>query len=499
MIDELGGDVSKVGTPANDQIGIWTGAGTIEGDTGLTYDGSDLSVTEAVKAKNLSFNTETTQSIVAVGTTIATTHGVIRIDSDADYILTATPTLADSVDGDKLMFIYNTGEFTIEIQDENVLTGSNVLLDGGSGIMQPGEIAMFLWSASESAWLVASRVNDNLGNVGFIGKVNEGAGISKGDAVYLTGAVGNLPQVSLADNSDADFSKSDVVGIAQQSKTNGQQITITQIGIITEQNTSAFSAGATIYLDAAGGYTDVHPSGTNAVVELGHVVRSHASLGSIDVFIDNHTGYASVNGTVRHQVVNSNAGTFAGSAYTVVNDDPLRYGSFSIGSILHVEVPSELSIYNSGYGHTNFSNNGNFDHIWFSDITDSHSTTNLVEIMRLTAAGVLQTANIVSSGTISGNDGALTLGAAATTFATTSNFQTITGDGGANTVSTITGGQVGQVLILLFVDGLVTITDTDAHTADTVDLSAAFTSADDTTITLLYDGTSWYETGRSAN
>lgn len=32
------GDVTKVGTPANNQIGVWTGDGTIEGDAALTFD-----------------------------------------------------------------------------------------------------------------------------------------------------------------------------------------------------------------------------------------------------------------------------------------------------------------------------------------------------------------------------------------------------------------------------------------------------------------------------
>ncbi len=36
------GDVSKVGTPANSQVGVWTGDGTIEGDASLTYDQSNL-------------------------------------------------------------------------------------------------------------------------------------------------------------------------------------------------------------------------------------------------------------------------------------------------------------------------------------------------------------------------------------------------------------------------------------------------------------------------
>jgi len=39
---DLSSFVSKVGTPVDNQIGIWTGDGTIEGSTGLTYDGSKL-------------------------------------------------------------------------------------------------------------------------------------------------------------------------------------------------------------------------------------------------------------------------------------------------------------------------------------------------------------------------------------------------------------------------------------------------------------------------
>jgi len=33
-----GGDVSKVGVPVNNQIGVWTGDGTLEGDTSFTFD-----------------------------------------------------------------------------------------------------------------------------------------------------------------------------------------------------------------------------------------------------------------------------------------------------------------------------------------------------------------------------------------------------------------------------------------------------------------------------
>ena len=106
---------------------------------------------------------------------------------------------------------------------------------------------------------------------------------------------------------------------------------------------------------------------------------------------------------------------------------------------------------------------------------------------------------VMSDGAFGSANEAVTCGGAATTFAVDSNLVTVTGDAGANTIATITGGVAGQLVTLIFVDALVTVTDTDAHTANTVDLSAAFTSADDTVLQLVFDGTSWYEVSRSVN
>jgi len=94
---------------------------------------------------------------------------------------------------------------------------------------------------------------------------------------------------------------------------------------------------------------------------------------------------------------------------------------------------------------------------------------------------------------------AITLGVGVTTFAVTANGMTVTGDGGANTLATITGVTNGGFLTLTFVDGLVTITDDDFHNADSIDLNASFTSADDVVLRLEHDGVSWYEVSRSVN
>lgn len=131
-----------------------------------------------------------------------------------------------------------------------------------------------------------------------------------------------------------------------------------------------------------------------------------------------------------------------------------------------------------------------------TDTISERTTSNGVTIDGVS----LKDSNVaLAAGKVTRTVTASTLAAAATAIAVTGEAMVITGDGSGNTVATITGGSTGQILILTFVDALVTITDTDAHTANTVDLSAAFTSADDTTLTLFFDGTSWYELMRSVN
>jgi len=46
------GDVTKVGTPVDNQLGVWTGDGTLEGDTGLTWTGTILNVNGKIQTNN---------------------------------------------------------------------------------------------------------------------------------------------------------------------------------------------------------------------------------------------------------------------------------------------------------------------------------------------------------------------------------------------------------------------------------------------------------------
>ena len=63
-----GGDVTKVGTPVNNQMAVWTGDGTLEGTSDFTYDGTSLNL---ITGKNFQIAGATILADVAGTTTLS--------------------------------------------------------------------------------------------------------------------------------------------------------------------------------------------------------------------------------------------------------------------------------------------------------------------------------------------------------------------------------------------------------------------------------------------
>ena len=113
---------------------------------------------------------------------------------------------------------------------------------------------------------------------------------------------------------------------------------------------------------------------------------------------------------------------------------------------------------------------------------------------------VLSTGGTRTTGMYGNNsEQAVTVTASATTFAVLKNNVAVTGDAGGNTIATITGGGAIGTYVLRFIDDKITITDTADGSANTVNLSAAFTSTANDIMVLYWNGTSWYECSRSVN
>lgn len=96
------------------------------------------------------------QAITAVGNSIslaiASGHQ-FPIDPDGNYTLTSTPTIADGANG-QLAWIVNTDTaFTVTIQDESALAGSNVKGRGGANIvLGPRVAAALIFSTTTGLW-----------------------------------------------------------------------------------------------------------------------------------------------------------------------------------------------------------------------------------------------------------------------------------------------------------------------------------------------------------
>ena len=98
--------------------------------------------------------------------------------------------------------------------------------------------------------------------------------IDKGEAVYVSGAVGPFAQVSLADNTDA--AKHYLCGVAAETKTTGQTILIRVRGELTGFNTTAWAEGDVMYLSTAGAMTNVKPT-SGAVEIIGYITYDNAA------------------------------------------------------------------------------------------------------------------------------------------------------------------------------------------------------------------------------
>jgi len=105
-----------------------------------------------------------------------------------------------------------------------------------------------------------------------------GGTLAKGTPVHATGVTGTVPDVIAADASNS--SAMPATYVLNESIANNAQGVAIIVGTITGVDTSAFSAGDVVYVASGGGFTNVKPTGTNLIQNLGVVTRSNLTTGS---------------------------------------------------------------------------------------------------------------------------------------------------------------------------------------------------------------------------
>jgi hypothetical protein len=158
------GDVSKVGTPVDGQIGVWTGDGTIEGDTALTFDTTTDTLVIAASG-NLAFGavtilddnagTMTLSNIDAVDATTKATleAGLDFIDGSGTATYVAFFSDADTLTSDS-HFYYNSTTDILHVHGiaGDATDGLLIEAEGGTdiGILGAGNTANVTWYGSHN-------------------------------------------------------------------------------------------------------------------------------------------------------------------------------------------------------------------------------------------------------------------------------------------------------------------------------------------------------------
>jgi len=115
-------------------------------------------------------------------------------------------------------------------------------------------------------------------------KAKAGEALTKGDPVYISGddLTGNQPVVSIADSDDVN--KMPCFGLAAETVNANANVNVVTFGTLSGLDTSSYSQGDILYISTTGTLTATKPTGESSLIQnIGKVMRSHASVGSIKV------------------------------------------------------------------------------------------------------------------------------------------------------------------------------------------------------------------------
>ena len=159
--------------------------------------------------------------------------------------------------------------------------------DGADGIGIPaggsaGEVLQKIDGTDyNTQWATVTATESEL--VQFDIRNTTGSTITAGTPVYISGYATGDGRVLVTPADASSSATMPAVGVIKTDVANNSNGSVVAIGALTNIDTSSFSEGNTVYVASGGGLTNVKPTGTNLIQNIGKVSRSHASNGAIIV------------------------------------------------------------------------------------------------------------------------------------------------------------------------------------------------------------------------
>ena len=185
------------------------------------------------------------------------------------------------------------GESDIRLEDDGT-DGAFVYIKGSDAAPSLVHLANVDLSADADSQIdidtditlgAAAHLDGNtLGAIHIACKNTQGASVSGGTPVYITGNVGVSNKIQIGIASASVASSMPAVGILSEDLANNAEGYVDAFGIASQLDTSLFTSGDTLYVAPSGGLTNVRPTATTDLVQnIGIVEFSDATNGKIIV------------------------------------------------------------------------------------------------------------------------------------------------------------------------------------------------------------------------
>ena len=242
------------------QTSTSTGTGTI------TLDGS----VEGYQSFEIIGNNNTTYYTISGGT-----QWEVGIGTYYGGTLARTTVISSST-GSKLDLVAGTKDVFVTLPAENTIT-SIASADGSVIVTAVGSLVDLAVSQTSPASVLVEQVRNSTGVT-----------LTKGTAVYISGATGQLPTVSKA-LATSDATSAQTLGLITSDIDNNSNGYVTIIGLVDDLDTSAYTDGAQLYLSptTAGTLTLTKPYAPQHLVYVAVVAHAHPVHGKLIVKVQN--------------------------------------------------------------------------------------------------------------------------------------------------------------------------------------------------------------------